>query len=320
MSLFGRRRTTPSRDFNNKPGNIASVQPSYGRDRLPIARWRPTKGINRAMKSIVRTGALRSLVASQRPLRARRLWAAVGAAMLVGLNVAHASFHLWAVTELYSSADGSVQFVKLTNNSSFGTEYFLGGHVITCTGSPGISNTFAFPTNLPAVSTVNKTFLIGTRNLATVPGGVIPDYVFTNQGPFLFLNTGATNTVGIIGSAESRAAYTNLPTDGVSSLVGLGGSLVVATNSPKNFSDEANSIVPVRFDSSHLSGTNFVMTFRTAAGVNGTVGPTYAIEYRNFLTDVSWTPLASVPGNGTTHSVSNATASAARRFFRLNVP
>ncbi|HTL55986.1 MAG TPA: hypothetical protein VL361_09925 [Candidatus Limnocylindrales bacterium] len=272
------------------------------------------------MKSIVRTGVLGCLVASQRPFRVERLWAGVGTAMLVGLNVAHASFHLWAVTELYSSADGSVQFVKLTNNSSFGTEYFLGGHVITCTGSPGISNTFTFPTNLPAVSTVNKTFLIGTSNLAAVPGGLTPDYIFTNKGPFLFLNTGVANTVGIIGSVEPPAVYTNLPADDVSSLVGLGSSLVAATNSPRNFSDQTNSIVPISFDSSHLAFTNFVMSFRTATGLNGSPGPTYTIEYKNVLTDANWTALTSVPGDGGTHSVSNATASAAQRFFRLKVP
>jgi hypothetical protein len=94
----------------------------------------------------------------------------------------------------------------------------------------------------------------------------------------------------------------------------------VATNSPKNFSDQANSIVPVRFDSPHLAGTNFVMIFRTATGVNGTAGPTYTVEYKNFLTDVNWTPLTTVPGDGATHSISNATASATQRFFLLNVP
>lgn len=275
------------------------------------------KSMNRTMKSLVRTGVFRS---SQRFSRAGMLWVCVGAAVLFGLNAARASFHVWAVTELYSSADGSVQFIKLTNNSIFSAEYFLSNHVITCTGPPGLTNTFTFPTNLPAVSTVNKTFLIGTRNLATVPGGLTPDYTFTNNGPFLFLNSGVTNTVGIIGSIETPASYTKLPADGVSSLVGLGSSLVVATNSPKNFSDQANSIVPVRFDSSRLAGTNFVMTFRTATGVNGTAGPTYTIEYKNLLADVSWTPVTTVPGNGATHSVSNATASAARRFFRLNVP
>jgi hypothetical protein len=252
--------------------------------------------------------------------RSGTIWVWVGAAFLFGFNVARATFHVWAVTELYSSADGSVQFVKLTNNSVFTTETFLGGHVITCTGPPGLTNSFTFPTNLPAVSTLNKTFLIGTSNLAAVPGGVAPDYVFTNQSPFLFLNTGVTNTVGIIGSAEIRATYTNLPADGVSSLVGLGSSLIVATNSPKNFSDQANSIVPVKFDSSHLAGTNFVMTFGTATGVNGTAGPAYTVEYKNFLTDTTWTTLTTVPGDGATHSVSNATASAAQRFFRLNVP
>src|SRR5229473_1851931 len=80
------------------------------------------------MKSSVRTGILRP---SQRCSRAGMLWVWVGAAILFGLNVARASFHVWAVTELYSSADGSVQFIKLTNNSTFTTEYFLGGLVIT---------------------------------------------------------------------------------------------------------------------------------------------------------------------------------------------
>jgi len=272
------------------------------------------------MKSIVRTDVLRSLAAGKTHSRAGSLWAWVAAAILFGLNAAHASFHVWAVTELYSSADGTVQFVKLTNNSTFSTEYFLGGHVIICTGPPGVTNTFTFPTNLPAVSTVNKTFLIGTSNLGTVPGGVIPDYVFTNQSPFLFLNTGVTNTVGIIGSVETPAVYSNLPTDGVSSLAGLGSSLVVATNSPKNFGGQANTIVPVKFDSSQSAGANFVMSFRTATGVNGAAGPAYAVEYKNLLTDVSWTPLTTVPGDGMTHSVSNATGSATERFFRLSVP
>jgi hypothetical protein len=269
------------------------------------------------MKSIVRTGVLRS---SQRFSRAGILWVWIATAVLCGLNVARATFHVWAVTELYSSADGSVQFIKLTNNSIFTTEYFLGGHVITCTGPPGITNNFTFPTNLPAVSTLNKTFLIGTSNLANVPGGLTPDYVFTNKGPFLFLNSGVANTVGIVDSVETPAVYTNLPADGVSSLVGLGSSLVLATNSPKNFSGQANSIVPVRFDSPKLAGSNFVITFRTATGVNSTAGPTYTIEYKDSLTNVNWTPLTTVPGDGATHSVSNATASAAQRLFRLNVP
>jgi hypothetical protein len=304
----------------NNSGTFTLFNPLI-EQRLILAHWRPIKGITRSMNPIVRNTAFRSLFVRPRSCRLGLLWVWVGAAILLGLDVARASFHVWAVTELYSSADGSVQFIKLTNNSSlFTTEYFLAGHVIICTGPPGITNTFTFPTNLPAVSTANKTFLIGTSNLVTVPGGLTPDYVFTNTGPFLFLNTGVANTVGIIGSVETPAVYTNLPADGVSSLMGFGSSLIVATNSPKNFSGQANSIVPVRFTSSRLVDTNLVMTFRTATGVNGTAGPIYTIEYKNFLTDLSWTQVTSVPGDGTTHSVSNATASAAQRFFRLKVP
>jgi hypothetical protein len=243
-----------------------------------------------------------------------------GAAFLLGLNTARATFHVWEVSELYSSADGSVQFIEFTNNSTFTSENLLGGHVITCTGPPGITNTFTFPANLPSVSTLNKTFLIGTSNLATLPGGLTPDYVFTNQGPFLFLNSGVTNTVGIVGSVEPPATYTNLPADGLFALVGMGGSRVITTNSAKNFSSQANTIVPVRFDSSQMDGTNFVMRFRTATGVNRSAGPTYTVEYKNVLTAATWTPFTTVPGDGGTHSVTNATASAPQRFFRLNVP
>ena len=265
-------------------------------------------------------GWTRGSASIERFSRTTLLWVLVAVATFFGLNPARASFHVWAVTELYSNADGSVQFVKLTNNSAFTTEYFLGGHVIICTGLPGITNVFTFPTNLPAVSTANKTFLIGTGNLATLPGGVTPDYVLTNTSPFLFQNTGVTNTVGIVGSVEIPAAYTTLPTDGVSSLAGLGSSLVVATNSPKNFSGQANSIVPVRFGPPHLAGTDFVMTFLTATGPNGSAGPIYTVEYKNFLTDVNWTQLTAVPGDGAAHSVTNATTSSAQRLFRLNVP
>ncbi len=269
------------------------------------------------MRFDLHTDGLRS---SRRFRHSGLLGLCAGAALLLGLDTARATFHVWAVTELYSSADGSVQFIKLTNNSIFTTEYFLANHVIICSGPPGVTNTFTFPTNLPAVSTLNKTFLIGTSNLATVPGGIRPDYVFTNNVPFLFLNTGVTNIVGIIGSVETPAAYTNLPTDGFSSLAGLGSGLVVATNSPKNFSDQTNTIVPVRFDSARRAGVDFVMTFRTATGVNGTAGPTYTVEYKDLLTDTVWTPLASVPGDGTNHSVSNSISAAVQRVFRLSVP
>ena len=249
--------------------------------------------------------------------RSRVKRAVVVIGILLSVATARATFHLWSVTELYSSADGSVQFVKLSTSASL--ENLLIGHVITCSGPAG-THSFTFPADLPSSATAGKTFLIGTTNLASVPGGVTPDYVFTNASPFLFLSGGGSYTVGITGSSEAPAVYTNLPSDGVSSLSGSSSNLVVTINAPKNFSGQSNSIVPVKFSSAAAIGTNFVMTFRTATGVNLSPGTNYTVEYRNVLTNTGWTTLTSVGGDGTTKSVSNALNSASQRFFRLNVP
>src|SRR4051794_6845470 len=118
-------------------------------------------------------------------MRGSKFVAVFGFAVVLCLSVADGAFHLWSVTELYSTPDGSAQFIKLTNTAIL--EYQLGGHSITCAGPQG-SHTFTFPANLPSTATANKNFLIGTSNLSSIPGGVAPDYVFTNAGPFLFLN------------------------------------------------------------------------------------------------------------------------------------
>jgi hypothetical protein len=229
-------------------------------------------------------------------------------------HAAFAAFHLWSVTEIYSSADGSVQYVKLATSSTL--ENGVGGHAITCSGPLG-THSFTIPSSLSSSATAGKTFLIGTPNLATVPGGVTPDFVFTNTVPFLFVNGGGTTSVGITGSFQTPATYTVLPPDGVTALNGSGASVV---NLPKNFSDQSNSIVPVKFSSALVLNTNFVMSFRTATGVNGSTGPNYHVEYKDSLTSTNWSSLATVPGNGTTKSVSNALSSASQRFFRLHAP
>jgi len=249
--------------------------------------------------------------------RGIRLFVGVALVILLPLNHLRAAFHLWSVTEIYSNPDGSLQFIELSTASNF--ENQLGGHVITCTGPQG-THTFTFPSNLTSTATMNKTFLIGSTNLARVPGGVTPDYVFTNPAPFLFLSGSSQITLGIGGSFELPAAYTNLPTDGDTSLVGSSSNLSAAINSPKNFNDQSNTIVPVKFSSSKVIGTNFVMTFRTATGVNGGTGTNYIVDFKNQLTDSTWTPLVTNIGNGTTKSASNAISSAPQRVYRLHAP
>ena len=227
---------------------------------------------------------------------------------------AHATFHLWTINEIYSNADGSVQFIELHESSTFNGENLLAGHFIRCT-SGLLTNTFIFPTNLPSTLTAGKSFVIGTANLATVPGGVTPDYVFTNAVPFLFAGSGTVEYAGF-----DAVTYADLPSDGVASLVRSGAAMVFsATNSPQNFAGESNSIVPVRLLSAVSSGTNILLTFPTATGPNGTAGPQYEALTNGTLGDTNWAVFTNVAGDGTTQTVSIPN-SAPQLFFRLRVP
>ena len=68
------------------------------------------------------------------------------AAMALGFSlIAGASFHLWKITEIYSNASGTVQFIELSTTA--GGQQFLATHSITATGAN--TNNFVFPSNLP---------------------------------------------------------------------------------------------------------------------------------------------------------------------------
>src|SRR6202521_6219010 len=90
------------------------------------------------------------------------------AMLLAATGGAHATFHLWVIDEIYSNADGTVQFIELSNSNS--GEQFVGAHSITCTQG-STTHTFTVPTNLPtSIDTTNRTFLIGTQGFAALNG------------------------------------------------------------------------------------------------------------------------------------------------------
>jgi hypothetical protein len=267
------------------------------------------------MNSIFPIEIVRSQQHARRFSRNWSLFACVSVAILLGLNAATAAFHLWSVTEVYSSADGSVQFIALTGNANFQENLGTDHATITSTNSLGV-NTFTFPTNLPSSTTGSRTMILGTANLASIPGGVTPNYIIPPN--FILPPVGGGDAAIIWVPLSAAYPFTSLPTDGDSALFFSGATSSVGTNVLVNFSNETNTIVPVTFSSAQTIDTNFVMSFRTATGVNGSAGPTYAVEYKNLFTDPSWTTLTSVQGDGTTQSASNATASASQQFFRLN--
>jgi len=91
-------------------------------------------------------------------------------AVVAGLP-ASATFHLWQMNELYSNADGSVQFLELT--ALEGGQQFVQFHTLKAG-----SNSFTFPANLPG-DTAGHRMLIGTQSFAAL-GIVTPDYIVPN--------------------------------------------------------------------------------------------------------------------------------------------
>jgi hypothetical protein len=140
-----------------------------------------------------------------------------------------AAFHLWQINELYSNADGTVQFVELT--ALAGGQQFLAGHNLV-SSSGASQNTFTFGSNLPG-DTAGKRMLIATQGFAAL-GIVTPDYTVPNN---FFFRTGGT-----VNFANADVwNHPALPTDN-RSLDRSGSSI---TNSPTNFAGATGNVQPV---------------------------------------------------------------------------
>ena len=145
----------------------------------------------------------------------------------IAAGPALATFHLWVISEVYSNADSTVQFIELSTSS--GGQEFLAGHSITST-TGSTTQSFTFPSDLPG-DTAERRFLIGTAGF-TALGLVTPDYTVPNG--FLSTTNGSVNFAGV-----DAVSWSALPTDGVRSINHSG---VIANNSPTNFAGVAASI------------------------------------------------------------------------------
>ena len=149
-------------------------------------------------------------------------------AMFLVATSANASFHLWRMTEVYSNADGTVQFLELAALAS--GEQFVSGHTLTSTRGT-VSNSFTVPTDLPGDSG-GKRMLFATQGFANL-GVVTPDYILPNG--FFFPAGGSINWADV-----DLWVHPALPTDGRMSLDKETGA--PAINSPRNFFDQTGSV------------------------------------------------------------------------------
>jgi hypothetical protein len=154
-----------------------------------------------------------------------------------------AAFHLWAIKEIFSNHDGTVQFVELFTAAP--GETALNGHTLEAT-SDGVLKTFTLNHNV-AFPTTNKHLLFATAGFGSLAGGVTPDYV---PLPANFFNPNAANISISWAHGTDIAAFTGslLPKDGVNSLTdsnttpGGPDSFAAGVNSPTNFAGAAGSV------------------------------------------------------------------------------
>ncbi len=164
----------------------------------------------------------------------------LSALVLLTPLAARAAFHLWDITEVYSNADGSVQFIEFATNSNFQDE--LAGHTLQSD-----LVTYTFPTDLDPDAmgngndaTANQRMLVATPAFASQPGAVTPDFVLDGPDFFDFVQ----DFLDFAGWDSFGWTPGELPTNGVDSLNEPFGSNVrtVAVNSPTNFAGEVGEL------------------------------------------------------------------------------
>lgn len=138
---------------------------------------------------------------------------------------AQAMFHLFRIDQVYSNADGTVQYVVMREVTGTDGESFWQGNLLTTTGAASGMQQFQFPSNLPSQSTASRSVLIATSGFAAL-GLVAPDYTVPDH--FLPTAGGTLNYA----SGVDQITLPALPSDGATA-IDRNGTRVPAT--PKNF-------------------------------------------------------------------------------------
>ena len=182
---------------------------------------------------------------------------------------AMAGSHTWEITELFSTADGTIQFIEMQECCGMLNEINIGGKLVVSN-----ANNFMFPGNL-ACCTGNKHLLIATSSYVALGVGPTPDYTVADG---FFSVAGDTITYHLGCPVYDAVTFGPgvLPTDGVNSLnyathcPELAGA---AANSPTNFAGETASPLNVPCNLADTSGSGAIdvpdlLTLLAAWGTN----------------------------------------------------
>ena len=150
--------------------------------------------------------------------------------LAVAAPATSAGFESWTINEIYSNADGTLQYVVLREALAMNGMNKLAGRALTQTHA-GVTKSFAFGLDLQSTLTANRHVLIATQAVAAI-GLVTPDYVMPDR----FLATDG----GTLGFANvDSLGYAALPTDGVNALFA---NLSTGPNIATNFAGQSASL------------------------------------------------------------------------------
>jgi hypothetical protein len=157
----------------------------------------------------------------------------VAAAMLSYAAGATASIHNWDVVEVFSNANGTIQYVELFEFGDVGNEVNVGNGSLS-------SNLHSFSWTNGAVTgnTIDRSYLIATAAFAALPGAPVPDVIIPADKVPFFSKAGDTFTFG----NGDALTFGPVPINGSDSLdEGTG----VGANTPKNYDTvEGNVFAP----------------------------------------------------------------------------
>jgi hypothetical protein len=147
--------------------------------------------------------------------------------------------HLWKIHEVFSSADGKVQFIELKECCGSTEERYLDGLEFTCETTGKV---FTFSRDLTG-STSQRFLLLGTADFAALPGAPAPDFII----PEVFFAIGGDK----LWYSEERNydSFTfgpdKLPVDGIHSIQVTDAARDLFTtgpNSPTNYAGQTGAV------------------------------------------------------------------------------
>lgn len=153
-------------------------------------------------------------------------------AVLLMSRVVQGGAHSWRINEVFSNADGSVQFIEMKECCGGEIEIYLTGALFF---SQATGNYYTFPNNLRPPSSYRHV-LMATASFAALPGAPAPDYIIPEH---FFQPNG--DTLDYYVYDQWAIPLGGIPTDCVNSVIRSG---EIGPNTPTNYAGQTGHVLP----------------------------------------------------------------------------